>query len=95
MLMDVPPKALGAWLKAGMEHQSVKCNRKIAEADSDNIEEEPKANYKYSYVSISPSLNYMNRRLSARSANQHLASRPDIICTGLLLRARRVKEPRW
>ena len=37
----------------------------------------------------------MDRRLRVRSANLRLASRPDIICTGLLLKARGAKEPRW
>ena len=95
LLMDVPSEALAAWLKAGMEHQSVKWNGEMAEADSDNIEEELRANYESSYVSMILSLNYMDRRLSMRSANPRLASRPDIICTGLLLKARGAKEPRW
>ena len=95
LLMDVPPEALAAWLKAGMEHQSVKWNGEIAEADSDNMEAELKANYESSYVSMILSLNYMDKRLNARSANQQLASRPDIICTGLLLKARGAKEPLW
>ena len=95
LLMDVPPTALAAWLKAGMEHQSVKWNGEIAEADSDNVEEELRANYESSYVSMIMSLNYMERRFDARLPSQQLASRPDIICTGLLLKARGSNEPRW
>ena len=73
----------------------MKWNGEIAEADGNNIEEELRANYESSYVSMILSLNYMDRRLRARSANPRLASRPDITCTGLLLKARGAKEPRW
>ena len=95
LLMDIPPQATAAWLNAGMEQQSIVSNGEIAEADSDNKAEELKASYESSYVSMIMSLNYMDTRMDARSTNEKLASRPDIICTGLLLKARGANEPLW
>ena len=95
LLMDIPPQATAAWLRAGIEQQSIISNGEIAEADSDNKVEELKANYESSYVSMIMSLNYMDTRMGARSTNEKLASRPDIICTGLLLKARGANEPLW
>lgn len=95
LLMDIPPQATAAWLKAGVEQQSIISNGEIAEADSDNKAEELKANYESSYVSMVISLNYMDTRMNAWSTNEKLASRPDIICTGLLLKARGANEPLW
>ncbi|KAL2043598.1 hypothetical protein N7G274_003905 [Stereocaulon virgatum] len=97
LLMDIPPLATAAWLTAGMEQQSIRCNGMIAEADSDDSVEELRANYESSYVSMVTSLNYMDARMgaSAGKLKGQLASRPDVLCTGLLLKARGAREPIW
>ena len=95
LMMGVPPRAIAAWLKADMEQQLIASNGEIAEADSDNRLKELEANYESSYVSMIISLNYMNKRMDAQSADKKWAQRPDFICTGLLLKARGAMEPLW
>ena len=95
LMMDVPPAAISAWLRAGMEHQSIKWNREIASVASENRNAEILAHYESSYVSMIISLNYMDKRMGTKSADERLVSRPDIICTGLLLKARGQPEPKW
>ena len=95
LMMDVPPAATSAWLRAGMEHQSVKWNREIARVASNNKNSEVLAHYESSYVSMIISLNYMDDRMETKSADERLVSRPDIMCTGLLLKARGEPEPLW
>ena len=95
LLVDIPPKAIAAWLEAGMEHQSIKWNREIASRPSNNRQAELKAHYESSYVSMIISLNYMDKRMQTRSVGARLTSRPDIVCTGLLLKAWGEPEPEW
>ena len=94
LMMDVPPAAVSAWLRAGLEHQSIEWNRELASVASQNRNAELKAHYESSYVSMIISLNYMDGRMET-SADERLVSRPDIICTGLLLKARDQPEPLW
>ncbi|KAL9104852.1 MAG: hypothetical protein Q9163_000238 [Psora crenata] len=95
LFMDVPPAATASWLKAGAEHQSIIVNKQLADAKSDNKEAEMKAHYESSYVSMIISLNYMDKRIETSEASARLVSRPDLICTGLLLKARGEPEPLW
>ena len=94
LMMDVPPAAIWAWLRAGMEHQSIRWNRELASVVSDNRNAELIAHYESSYVSMVISLNYMDGRMET-STDERLVSRPDLICTGLLLKARGEPEPLW
>lgn len=93
LLMDVPHLATSAWLAAGMEHQSINCNRLIAEYSKNNAELQ--ANYESSYVSMIMSLNNMSKKMERRSGDKGDINRPDILCTGLLLKARGQPEPIW
>lgn len=95
LMKDIPGAAMAAWLRAGMEHQSIKWNRELANVKSINKKAELRAHYESSYVSMIISLNYMNRRMETASTNEHLISRPDIICTGLFLKAWGEPEPVW
>lgn len=95
LMMDVPPAATSAWLRAGMEHQSIRWNRELASATSRNKPAELKAHYESSYVSMIISLNYMDGRMETASADERLVSRPDLVCTGLLLKARGEPKPLW
>ncbi len=95
LMMDVPSAATSAWLRAGMEHQSIRWNRELAGVASHNKNAELQAHYESSYVSMIISLNYMDGRMETRSADERLVSRPDLICTGLLLKARGEPEPLW
>ena len=95
LLMDVPPQAIAAWLNAGMEQQSLERNRQIAEAESENRTQELEANYQCSYVGMIMSLNYMDKKVGSRFAHGRPTHRPDILCTGLLLKAWGAHEPRW
>ena len=95
LMMDVPPAATSAWLRTGMEHQSIRWNRELACVASQNRNVELLAHYESSYVSMIISLNYMDGRMETTSADERLVSRPDIICTGLLLKARGQPEPLW
>lgn len=94
LLMDIPSTAIAAWLRAGAEHQSIKWNREIAKARGSN-KEELRAHYESSYVSMIISLIYMDKRMETSSADEDLVSRPDLICMGLLLKARGAPEPTW
>lgn len=93
LFMDVPNRAASAWLTAGMEHQSIKTNRMIVKYSTNKAE--LKAHYESSYVSMILSLNNMLQIMETRSGNQSHVNRPDVICTGLLLKARGEPEPVW
>ena len=95
LLMDIPAHATAAWLRAGIEQQSLLSNAEIAGCGGHQIVEALQANYESSYVSMIMSLNYMDRKLDSRFVHQGVASRPDLMCTGLLLKARGAKEPKW
>ncbi|KAI9883075.1 MAG: hypothetical protein M1823_005167 [Watsoniomyces obsoletus] len=94
LLVDVRDEAIGMWLQEQMEHQSLRDNRDIAEL-STNREAELKAHYESSYVSMIISLNNMDKRMKYHTASRKFLERPDIICTGLLLKARGQPEPKW
>lgn len=95
LLMDIPSHATVTWLRVGMEQQSLESNAEIAGCGGDQIVEALQANYESSYVSMIMSLNYMDKRLASRFAHNGLAVRPDLLCTGLLLKARGNREPKW
>lgn len=95
LMMDVPPAATTAWLRAGSEQQSIKWNRELVKASSTNRAAELRAHYESSYVSMIISLAYMDGRMETASADARLVSRPDLIATGLLLKARNEPEPAW
>ena len=94
LLMDVRRKAVAAWLEEGLEHQLLQNNKDIAKL-SLNREAELQAHYESSYVSMIFSLNNMDKRMKYHSASRKFLNRPDLICTGLLLKAREEPEPHW
>jgi hypothetical protein len=99
LMMDMPYWAIEEWLLGGFEHQSMETNRflrKLPTADREEKQAMLKAHYESSYVSMIISLNSMNPRMKTPPPKQrNLLSRPDVICTGLLLKARGYSEPSW
>jgi hypothetical protein len=99
LMMDMPHWAIEEWLAGGFEHQSLDTNRFLRElqlADQEEKKEMLKAHYDSSYVSMIISLNNMNPGLKTPSSKgKNLLGRPDIMCTGLLLKARGYDEPSW
>jgi hypothetical protein len=99
LMMDMPHWAIEEWLIGGFEHQSIDTNRFLRCLPTANDEEKQamlKAHYESSYVSMIISLNNMNPRIKTPPPKQrNLLSRPDIMCTGLLLKARGYSEPSW
>ena len=99
LMMDMPHWAISEWLIGGFEHQSIGTNRFLRclpIADNEEKQAMLKAHYESSYVSMIISLNSMNPRMKTPPPKQrNLLSRPDIMCIGLLLKARGCPEPSW
>jgi hypothetical protein len=99
LLMDMPHWAISEWLIGGFEHQLIDTNHFLRGLPTAHKEEKQamlKAHYESSYVSMIISLNNMNPRMKTPPPKQrNLLSRPDILCTGLLLKARGYSEPSW
>lgn len=94
LLMDVDEPAIATWLKAGCEHQSIIINKTLKENNA--TPSELKAHYESSYVSMIISLNNMkDKQLGRHNHEASEAKRPDIICLGLLLKARNEPQPTW
>jgi hypothetical protein len=94
ILMDADEPAIAAWLRAGCEHQSFEINKALLANDATAAE--LKAHYESSYVSMIISLNNMkDKQLGRHNHDSALAKRPDIICLGLLLKARGERQPAW
>jgi hypothetical protein len=92
ILTDADEPAVAAWLRAGCEHQSFKINKALQEAGATPAE--LNAHYESSYVSMVISLNNMaDRQLGRKNHDRSQAKRPDILCLGMLLKARGVVEP--
>jgi hypothetical protein len=99
LMSDIPYWAIDKWLSQSLEHQLISVNRdlrtRLQNADVAERRASLKAHYESSYVSMIISLNYMNGEMKNRHHQQHVLTRPDILCTGLLLKARGLDEPSW
>ena len=99
LMADIPPYATDQWLSQSLEHQSLDTNHflsDILQSYSHERDAALKANYESSYVSMIMSLNAMDLRMRQRHGSHHVRlSRPDLLCTGLLLRLREKEEPGW
>ncbi|KAI3316629.1 hypothetical protein HD806DRAFT_517158 [Xylariaceae sp. AK1471] len=94
ILMDATPTAVSAWLTAGCEQQSIGVNNDLQDAGA--TDEELRAHYESSYVSMIISLNNMkDNKVSQENHGRAEVIRPDITCLGLLLKARKLPEPSW
>ncbi|WEW61196.1 hypothetical protein PRK78_006686 [Emydomyces testavorans] len=94
ILLDADEHAVAAWLKAGCDHQSILINKALTERKA--TPEELKAHYESSYVSMIISLNNMkDKQVGHYNHETSEAKRPDIICLGLLLKARGHPQPLW
>lgn len=92
LMMDMPNRAINNWLQLGLEHQSLDINGflanvALAAASSEERSATLSAHYESSYVSMIISLNAMNLLGTI--------GRPELICTGLLMKARGLDEPTW
>jgi len=99
LMMDMPYWVIEEWLTGGFEQQSMETNRFLRELPITDQEEKKamlKAHYESSYVSMIISLNSMNPGMKTPPPKRrNLLSRPDIMCTGLLLKGRGYLEPSW
>ncbi|KAH0536653.1 hypothetical protein FGG08_006479 [Glutinoglossum americanum] len=94
ILLDADGPAVAAWLRAGCEHQNFEINKALQ--GNGATDAELKAHYESSYVSMIISLNNMrDKQLGRHNHETAQAKRPDIICLGLLLKARGEREPAW
>lgn len=93
VLMDATPDAIKAWLTERAEQQVFRVNKELVAADADKTELQ--AHYQSSYVSMFISLNNMADSRTGRRDITSKPLRPDIICLGLLLRARGHPKPAW
>jgi hypothetical protein len=98
-MADMPHWAIDKWLSHSLEHQLINFNHdlrdRLRSAPAAERKASLKANYESSYVSMIISLNYMDPRMKQRRQPQQVLRRPDILCTGLLLKARGSVEPSW
>lgn len=100
LMSDIPYWAIEKWLDDGLEHQSLATNQFLA---GDVLRRGPidertaalRAHYESAYVSMIISLNNMDRRMKHRRERGNVINRPDILCTGLLLKAMDNSEPSW
>jgi hypothetical protein len=97
ILMDADSHAIATWLEGYCEHQYLYVNQRLQQLEA--TPEELKAHYESSYVSMVISLNNMRTRNLGRPGrgidSKEKPCRPDIICLGLLLKARDQPEPKW
>ena len=94
LMLDVPNWAVNTWLALALEHQSPELNHYLATllsvgaSDADRVNT-LSAHYESSYVAMIVSLNAMNIGVPGA------IGRPELICTGLLMKARKLPEPTW
>ncbi|KAI7758986.1 hypothetical protein LZL87_009981 [Fusarium oxysporum] len=94
ILMDASPTAVASWLKAGCEHQSIQVNEDLKRHGAND--EELRAHYESSYVSMIISINNMkDGKVGQHNHGKAQVVRPDIICLGLLLKAGGKSRPAW
>ena len=91
LTLDIPYRSLNQWLIAGLEHQSWEATGLLARVSYDTDGEDGrsqalKAQYEASYVAMIISLNAMN--VDSQSPQSAAYGRPELICTGLLMKAR-------
>jgi hypothetical protein len=100
LMADMPYWAIDDWLKAGLEHQLLDTNCFLASEVLSTVSPEERsaalaAHYESSYVSMIISLNNMDEHMKEKPNHGIILNRPDIMCLGLLLKARGFKEPSW
>lgn len=102
LLSDMPYWAIEKWLEDGLEHQSLATNQFLAGdvlkgVPADERKSVLVAHYESSYVSMIISLNNMDRRMKHKRERGNVINRPDILCTGLLLKVKDPdsSEPSW
>lgn len=103
LLADMPYWAVDHWLQAGLEHQCLETNKALAQEylRGDDVTAQERqdaldAHYHSSYASMIISLNNMDTRMKdKRRDGGHLINRPDLLCLGLLLKARGHPKPSW
>jgi hypothetical protein len=93
LVLDMPSKDINRWLSFGLEHQSVDVTNllsNLAKSVDQGSERAAAlaAHYESSYVAMIVSLNALN-------PSYIQIGRPELICTGLLLKARELPEPSW
>lgn len=101
ILSDTPYWAVDRWLLTGLEHQSLQKNlfleqNALRTATSAEREEALSAHYHSSYVSMILSMNYMPASMrNRRNARHFVIGRPDMLCLGILLKAKGRPLPSW
>ena len=99
LMADMPHWAVCKWLSEGLEHQSLDLNRFLARNVVYDVPEERAfalaAHYESSYVSMIISLNNMDPRMKDKHERRAVICRPDLLSTGLLLKAWGHREPSW
>ncbi|KAF5613077.1 uncharacterized protein FTJAE_13956 [Fusarium tjaetaba] len=94
ILMDASSTAVASWLHAGCEHQSIQVNEDLKSHGA--TDEELRAHYESSYLSMIISLNNMkDAKVEQHNHGKAQVVRPDIMCLGLLLKARDQPRPAW
>ena len=101
LLSDIPSWAANKWLYNSLEHQSLQINAFLAEtalheATAEERQAALNAHYESSYVSMIILLNYMNSEMkNKRESKNARIARPDLLCVGILLKARNQSLPSW
>lgn len=94
ILMDASTTAVASWLQAGCERQSIQVNEDLKSHGA--TDEELRAHYESSYVSMIISINNMkDEKVGQHNHGKAQVVRPEIICLGLLLKARGRPKPVW
>src|SRR5947207_8395168 len=100
-MADMPHWAIDRWFGERLEHQSLPKNVFLAQTALLTATEEERqaaltAHYESSYASMILSLNYMDLRMkNKRESRTVTMCRPDLLCLGVLLKARGYPEPSW
>lgn len=101
IMADMPHWAIDRWLEDGLEHQSLEKNHLLVEVALAGSNDKDRhfaltAHYESSYISMIISLNYMDLRMKDRQECRLVKlGRPDLLCTGVLLKARGNSMPDW
>jgi hypothetical protein len=91
---DCGHHSIKAWLRAGMEQQSIDFNRALRQSTIQASNQELNACYRASYTSMIISINYMHE-VHRRPDSKLKMIRPDLHCMVLLLRAEGSSRPSW
>lgn len=102
LMADVPSRVRDLWLKAGLEHQCLHTDALLNQVTRSQCSDEERratlsAHYESNFVSMIISLNSIDVDVLSAKQGHDISTlrRPDVTCTGLLLKARGQARPSW